>query len=181
MPSNLMLSFEVVNASTNQVIATMQQVSVNGMNGNRVDANYTLPLNSYSGQNVYVRGKATGLDSTVSLLAVDYYHNPGTTLPKYPNVAEEAVIGESGFALSENYPNPFNPMTTIVFSLREASEIKLIVNDMYGRQISVLADGVYGAGSFSKEFDASGLPSGTYYYSLHTSNGTLTRSMHLVK
>jgi hypothetical protein len=181
MPSNLMLSFEVVNASTNQVIATMQQVSVNGMNGNRVDGNYTLPLNSYSGQNVYVRGRATGLDSTVSLLAVDYYHNPGTTLPKYPNVAEEAIIGESGFTLSENYPNPFNPTTTIVFALHEASDVKLIVSDMYGRQISVLAEGVYGAGSFSKQFDASGLPSGTYYYSLHTTNGTLTRSMHLVK
>jgi hypothetical protein len=181
MPSNLMLSFEVVNANTNQVIATMQQVSVDGMNGNRVDGNYTLPLNSYSGENVYVRGRATGLDSTVSLLAVDYYHTPGTTLPKDPIVAEEAVIGETGFTLSENYPNPFNPTTTIVFTLHEASEVKLIVSDMYGRQISVLADGVYGAGSFSKEFDASDLPSGTYYYSLHTPNGTITRSMHLVK
>lgn len=181
MPSNLSLSFEVVNANTSQVIATLQQLSINGMNGNRVDGNYTLPLNSFTGQNVYVRGRITGLDSTVGLLAVDYYHNPGTTLPKNPNLYEESFVGEGGFTLSKNYPNPFNPTTTIRFSLQEAGEINLIVSDVYGRPVSVLADGIYGAGSFSTQFDATSLLSGTYYYSLHTSNGTLTRSMHLVK
>jgi hypothetical protein len=181
MPTNLSLAFEVVNAGTQQVIATLQQVSVNGMGSNRLDGNFTFPLNSYTGQNVYVRGRATGMDTTVSLLAVDYYHNPGTALPKYSDAIDNPFADTEGHYLAANYPNPFNPSTTICFSLREATEVKLIVTDVFGRQIAVLANGMYATGTFSKQFDATGLPSGMYYYTLQAQGLSTTKPMHLVK
>ena len=59
------------------------------------------------------------------------------------------------FDLSQNYPNPFNPVTRISYELPVDVHVKLVLYDLLGREVRVLADGVETAGSRTVELDAS--------------------------
>ena len=83
--------------------------------------------------------------------------------------------------LLPNYPNPFNPATTISFSLPEGATADLRVYDCLGRAVALLAEGHFPAGEHSARFDASALPSGIYYARLTHAGSVLTRRMVLVK
>src|SRR5690606_10768138 len=69
-------------------------------------------------------------------------------------------------ALMQNYPDPFNPMTNIRYSLPEEQIVRLEVFDLLGRQVMVLQNGVQAAGWHLVQFDASLLSSGVYMYRL---------------
>jgi tetratricopeptide (TPR) repeat protein len=81
----------------------------------------------------------------------------------------------------DNYPNPFNPVTKISFTLPERDVVTLNVFDILGRQVAALLDGTYDAGIHTVDFDASNLPSGQYFYHLTTSKQTITKKMLVVK
>ena len=83
--------------------------------------------------------------------------------------------------LEGNYPNPFNPQTTIRFGLPEASEVSLVVYDAMGREVQVLVRGTLSAGTHSASFDASSLPSGAYIYRLVTPGQQFSKVMMLLK
>jgi hypothetical protein len=90
------------------------------------------------------------------------------------------------FALSQNFPNPFNPSTSIKFDLPVDSKITLQVYNMIGQVVAELADGNFAAGSHNVDFNASGLTSGMYIYNLKALgvDGKImnaTRKMTLVK
>ena len=72
--------------------------------------------------------------------------------------------------LGQNYPNPFNPSTAITFWLPRASEVKLSVYDLLGREVAVLLNGRKEAGRHEETFDASGLSSGVYVCRLEARN-----------
>jgi hypothetical protein len=75
-------------------------------------------------------------------------------------------LGQAGFALEQNFPNPFNPTTVVGYQVPEVSEVELIVYDVLGREVTVLVDGQKSAGTHTVSFDASRLPSGLYLYHL---------------
>ncbi len=83
--------------------------------------------------------------------------------------------------LYPNYPNPFNPSTTIQYDLPSSSEAVLAVYDMFGRQIAILAEGVQRAGHHKQVFDASRLSSGMYMVRLRTPTAMQCRKMLLLK
>ncbi len=93
------------------------------------------------------------------------------------------------FELFQNYPNPFNPVTNIKFSIplsRGVSEgrgvlIKLIIYDMLGKEVSQLVNQQMQPGTYSVDWDASGYPSGVYFYRLITGDNTFVKKMVLVK
>jgi len=85
------------------------------------------------------------------------------------------------FTLSQNFPNPFNPVTTIPFTLDEPGRVFLAVYDLVGRKVATLVDGYKPAGSYGVRFDGSGLASGTYLYRLESGGKSITRKMTLVK
>ena len=85
------------------------------------------------------------------------------------------------FSLGQNYPDPFNPQTTIRFSMAEAAPVRLAVYDMLGRTVRVLVDGIVEAGTHNAIFEAGQLPSGTYLYRLDTPSGSFTQTMLLAK
>ena len=90
------------------------------------------------------------------------------------------------FALSPNYPNPFNPSTTLAFELPQASHVTLQVYDVLGREIVRLAEGEYEPGRHEVVFDARSVASGLYIarFVAETEDGTVAskiRRMTLLK
>jgi len=85
------------------------------------------------------------------------------------------------FALKQNYPNPFNPSTTIEHVLPVASDVRLSVYDLLGREVSVLVNGRMDAGVHEVRFDGSGLSSGVYLYRLTAGSFVETRKMIVVR
>lgn len=85
------------------------------------------------------------------------------------------------FELSPNYPNPFNPVTTIRYALPEAVDVNLVVYDILGRRVRILFDATQAAGYHSVTFDASDLPSGLYLYRLQAGEFSDVRKMILLK
>lgn len=66
------------------------------------------------------------------------------------------------FLLEPNYPNPFNPRTTITFDIPESARVNLVIYSMLGEKIKILADKIYHPGKYQIRFDASTLASGLY-------------------
>jgi hypothetical protein len=83
--------------------------------------------------------------------------------------------------LMANYPNPFNPTTTIPFNLAVSGEIRLSVHDLLGREVAVMAQGMYPSGLHSIQFDAQQQASGLYLIRLRTHTGEWSRKMMLIK
>jgi hypothetical protein len=104
--------------------------------------------------------------------------NYGEEFP-YQVGADEAVAHE--FALIGAAPNPFNPATTISFTLPEASQVMLSVFDVNGRQVATLVNGHREAGPHQVTFDGSALASGMYIYTLTAGSHSATGKMMLVK
>jgi hypothetical protein len=83
--------------------------------------------------------------------------------------------------LAQNYPNPFNPTTMIGFSLSFPMHVRMTVYTEDWQEVTILVDGVLVTGFYQRSFDAGGLPSGEYYYTLEGSGITLVRRMRLIK
>lgn len=89
----------------------------------------------------------------------------------------------SDFNLRQNYPNPFNPKTNIEFSILESGRYSLKIFSLLGQEVKSLFDEYRQPGIFTIDFDAEGLTSGVYMYSLinmHT-NSVLTKKMLYLK
>ena len=95
----------------------------------------------------------------------------------------ESVAAElpEQIGLTGNYPNPFNPSTTIQFAVNGSQEVSLSVYNALGQQVRVLYEGRVDAGKYDAVFDADGLPSGIYIAQLRTESGTFTQKMVLTK
>ncbi|MCK5406339.1 MAG: T9SS type A sorting domain-containing protein [Candidatus Krumholzibacteria bacterium] len=98
----------------------------------------------------------------------------------------EARVPESGIILEQNFPNPFNPITTIRFSAPEAIAVHLAVYDAKGGLVITLFDGIARSGAREVQWngrDAAGAPvsTGVYFYRLQAGKQTLTRKMLLLK
>lgn len=75
------------------------------------------------------------------------------------------------FSLDQNYPNPFNPSTTIRFSLPAAAHVSLTVVNLLGEEVATLVARGMEAGTHLVQWDASGIPSGIYFYRLEAKPG----------
>ena len=116
-----------------------------------------------------------------AVLTGHHEEKPGQTLDTIALQDEDDSQVPDSFELEGNYPNPFNPTTTITFTVPEASPVRLAVYDMLGRQVQVLVDSNVAAGRNEVVFEAAGLPTGTYLYRLTTPQGSFVKKMMLVK
>ncbi len=85
------------------------------------------------------------------------------------------------FELMQNHPNPFNPSTTISYSLPKREKVRLEVYNSIGQFVKLLVDEVQSAGKYDVRFNANNLPSGIYIYRLQTTKKTISKKMVLVK
>jgi hypothetical protein len=122
------------------------------------------------------------LESAAGGFSVDFVQvlSVGAPTSIEPNVLPH------GFALHANYPNPFNPTTTIEFTVGLPSNVRVVVYDVMGRQVATLVDQSMATGRHQVTWDArnaAGQPvtSGVYFYRFETAVGHTTRKMVLVK
>lgn len=114
-----------------------------------------------------------------------YSHNDLKDTVKCTNCSTERKTGNNEvikvYSLAQNYPNSFNPTTTISYNLPKEGSVKLVVYDMLGRVVSTLVNEHKEAGTYSVDFDASNLASGIYFYEIKSSNFSEIRKMLLIK
>ncbi len=96
-------------------------------------------------------------------------------------VVDDLLIIPEVYSLAQNYPNPFNPATKIRYSIPQSSQVQIKVFDMLGNEIETLVNEEKPVGSYEVGFDATGLPSGTYFYRLQAGNFVETKKMTLIK
>jgi hypothetical protein len=104
--------------------------------------------------------------------------------PKVPDVTGVEKVDNNvvnNYSLSNNYPNPFNPTTEIKFSVAKDGFVTLKVYDMLGKEVATLANGQMTAGNYTATFNAAGLNSGVYVYSLSVNGVVLSHKMTLMK
>ena len=86
-----------------------------------------------------------------------------------------------GFALEQNFPNPFNPSTTIRFSMKHADHVVLKIFNIAGQEVATLLGGQSNSGNHAVQFNANDLGSGTYFYSLTVGKQSVVKKMVLIK
>lgn len=181
LPTGLTLTVEVMDALTDQPLGNINTTSLQAMSQGRTDARFVFPLHAYVGRMVYLRLAPAGLDSTIRLTAIDYYHDPSMVLPRAVGEEEVTIIVPEKVILHQNHPNPFNPYTEITYTLPMRMPVQVSVMDLAGRELMVLEQGERGPGIHRVKVDASGLPSGTYMYRLVHPNGLEVKKMVLLK
>jgi hypothetical protein len=83
--------------------------------------------------------------------------------------------------LHQNFPNPFNPVTTIKYEIKNSGFVKLVVYNILGSKVAELVNEVQAVGYHSVEFNASEFPSGVYIYTLQTGDFVSSKKMILMK
>ena len=117
----------------------------------------------------------TSAGDTVSVhtKAVIIYISPTSIKNDYPSAGS--------YFLFQNYPEPFNPSTTIKYRVSEVSFVTLKVYDVIGNEIATLVNQEKPKGSYKVDFNAASLPSGVYFYQLKAGSYLNTRKMVLLK
>jgi hypothetical protein len=86
------------------------------------------------------------------------------------------------YRLSQNFPNPFNPITMITYQLPMSNNVNLSIYNPVGQKVATLVDKRQKAGYHQVEWDASGFASGVYYYRLTTNSGFVqTRKLVIIR
>ena len=118
----------------------------------------------------------------LSFLGIDPFWILGqSTKPPIIVSAEDEEFIPIEFALKQNYPNPFNPSTKIEFSIQDFGFVSLKVYDILGNEITTLVNSEKPVGVYEIELNASGLPSGAYFYQLKTDGFVDTKKMILLR
>jgi|GEM_PF-3616701 len=163
------------------------QLFLNGMKiKDTIDVNASLTASSeplYIGRN----GSANvyhmkGMIDETRISNTTRSFSPITSVANFKNIVKSPAV----FKLSQNFPNPFNPTTTINYDIVQRSPVRIVIYDEIGKEITTLVDGEKEPGSYSVQWngrDKNNIPvsTGVYYYSVLTGQEVQTRKMLLLK
>jgi len=139
-----------------------------------------IPFGTYE-----VIGQKIGIDNAISeIITIDTLNNQISGIIINFNVTdvkdEELIIPEE-IILYPNYPNPFNPSTTISFSIPESGKVLLRIVNILGETVEILTNQEFPKGKHQITFNAGGLASGVYIVSLETSIQLKSQKILLLK
>ena len=98
-----------------------------------------------------------------------------------PVSVDDHSIKSFNYTLYQNFPNPFNPVTTIRFELPKSEKVELKIYDMLGREVKTLYNKVAPAGIVDVDFNAGNLASGLYIYRIQADDFVASRKLILLK
>ncbi len=172
-------------------------VSVSDANGDVVGYAVTDENGSYSIANLApgsytVTADRFGYQSTATVNVAPSYDAQGNSIPASASFTinsdspTSVAIGRSNTAPSEyrleqNFPNPFNPSTTIRFAIPQTTKATVAIFNILGQKVATLMDGMVQAGSYDVVWNAGNMASGIYFYQVRTSAFTSTKKMMLLK
>ena len=104
----------------------------------------------------------------------DLLNKPATETADKGNIPDELNV-------LNNYPNPFNPSTTIEFNLPEATQVRIDIFNVMGQKVETIINKDMNAGSHKVEWNASGVASGIYYYKVQANGVQEVKRMILIK
>lgn len=126
-----------------------------------------------------------GVDQAGELYICSYVEAQTSAIYRFAGNPRTSAGQESplpaAFGLDQNFPNPFNPATTIDFHIPVSASVRLEIFDVLGRKIASLVDGVRLAGHSRVTWDARDAASGVYFYRLSWLGGTITRNLVLAR
>jgi hypothetical protein len=100
---------------------------------------------------------------------------------KFSNVVNADIVSPANFELSNAYPNPWNPTTTIRYNVPMSSPVTIKLFDAIGREVVTLVNEMKPAGSYQITLNGNGLSSGMYYYQMTAGNFSVTKKTILLK
>ena len=109
------------------------------------------------------------------------YTNESETLGKAVIKKKKAIAPITEYAITQNFPNPFNPATTINYQIPQTGFVTLKIYDILGKEITTLVNEQKNQGRYSVDFDASRLASGVYIYQLRANDYVSSKKMLLLK
>ncbi|MDP4191527.1 MAG: PQQ-dependent sugar dehydrogenase [Bacteroidota bacterium] len=120
-----------------------------------------------------------GIDRSNELFVCSFDGN----IYRLVSLGPTSVAGEQPrtYGLYDNFPNPFNPQTTITADIMEKGNVKLLIYDLEGKVVDTLFNGIMEPGKYQFHWDASNFPSGVYIYELTAGNFKAAKKMVLVK
>jgi len=138
---------------------------------------YFIPLDFLNGE-IILQSENFYLNSTQMEDIFTFRINQILSLKSHPYLND--------FSLGDNFPNPFNSTTKIMFSLNENFNIKIYINDIRGHLIKSLTDGFYEKGTYTidwngKDNKGSNIVSGVYFYKILVNDNSFTKKMLFVK
>ncbi|MDD5609349.1 MAG: T9SS type A sorting domain-containing protein, partial [Ignavibacterium sp.] len=131
-----------------------------------------------------------GSQETLAILLGIFSDPPNYNFPQFSNPpasyssitgVENEILTANSFYLSQNFPNPFNPSTTIIYSIPQTTNVSLKIFDVLGKDIVTLVNEEKSAGSYEVTFSPGKLSSGAYFYQLKTGNFIETKKLILIK
>jgi hypothetical protein len=102
-------------------------------------------------------------------------------MPIFASIDDVSPATVHTYSLRDNYPNPFNPATTIEYSLANPGHVELFIYNTLGQKVATLVNEKNSAGQHNVTFDASGLSTGVYFYEIVTRDFNQVKKMLLVK
>jgi len=137
-------------------------------------AQYSIPSNVFASSNGYLSNSSFNLKGTLGQPFTGVYVSSSYGLSSgfwYSyDIITEVELDKNNlpteFKLFYNYPNPFNPSTTITYQIPKLSFVSLKVYDILGREVVALVNEEKPIGNYKVNFNASGLSSGIYFYRL---------------
>jgi hypothetical protein len=101
--------------------------------------------------------------------------------PDITSIDENPNVALNNYQLHQNYPNPYNPSTTIEFALPKSEYVELKVYNLLGKEVTTLVSEKLNQGNHTYQFDGKNLASGVYYYRIEAGNFVQTRKMIYLK
>ncbi len=186
-PNPFDVNLLVTNTGAQPCYAVMANVTTNaGLTGGGL-----LPVGDlYPGQTIQVGFFLSALDEFCGgygYFNIDVFSEtcPTNNISRELSIPCCEVVGAEdlpvAYGLGANYPNPFNPATTLSFSMAETGQATLSVHNLAGETVATLWNGLAQRGTHEVVFDAAALPSGLYLYTLTSAQGVQTRKMVLAK
>jgi hypothetical protein len=158
---------EISNDRSNWSTIVHQTSGTGGIEEYKIDA---------SARYLRVYGIERGTSWGYSLYEVEVYNIHSI------NIGDENNSGQiNDYCLLDNYPNPFNPITTIEFNIPNREHVSLMIYNLLGNEIVQLVNKDLLPGYYSVEFDGSNLSSGIYFYKLSVGNFVEVKKMLLMK